>query len=103
MLERQRDTEGIILNIMEYLIKGYKIKPELYEKMELEMLKERLIKKGGYMDIRDYIKEEGRQEGRQTERQQVVLNMLKEKSDIAFISKVTGLSKEEIKKLKKGK
>ncbi|MDE0517932.1 MAG: hypothetical protein OXH36_00025 [Bdellovibrionales bacterium] len=107
MLERQRDTEGIILNIMEYLIKGYKIKPELYEKMELEMLKERLIKKGGYMDIRDYFREEGRQEGRQEGwqegRQQVVLNMLKEKSDIAFISKVTGLSKEEIKKLKKGK
>ncbi len=106
MMEKQRDTEGIILNIMEYLIKGYKIKPELYEKMELEMLKERLIKKGGYMDIRDYIKEEGRQEGRQEGwqegRQQVVLNMLKKKTDISFISEVTGLSEAEIKKLKKG-
>jgi len=30
--------------------------------------------------------------------QEMVLNMLKEKTDIAFISKFTGFSKEEIKK-----
>ena len=29
-----------------------------------------------------------------------VMNMLKEKADLSFISKVTGLSEEEIKKLK---
>ena len=50
------------------------------------------------MDIREHIKEKGRWEGRQ----EVVLNMLKEKADISFISKVTGLSEKEIKKLKNG-
>ncbi|MCY4512989.1 MAG: hypothetical protein OXB86_04810 [Bdellovibrionales bacterium] len=64
-------------------------------------------------DVREIIKEKGRwegerkglkkgrQEGRQEERQQVVLNMLQEKADIAFIAKVTGLSEKEIQKLKK--
>ena len=61
-------------------------------------------------DVREIIKEKGRwegerkgrREGRQEERQQVVLNMLQEKADIAFIAKVTGLSEKEIKKLKNG-
>ena len=61
-------------------------------------------------DVREIIKEKGRWEGerkglrkgRQEERQQVVLNMLQEKADIAFIAKVTGLSEKEIKKLKNG-
>ena len=80
------------------------------------------------MDIRQEIKEEGiqeglqagrqeglqagRQEGLQTgrqeglqagiekEKQQVVLNMLKEKADLTFISKVTGLSENQINRLK---
>ena len=43
---------------------------------------------------------EGRQEGRQERDKEVILNMLKEKADIAFISQVTGLSEKEIKKLK---
>ncbi|MBC6415605.1 MAG: hypothetical protein GDA46_04355 [Bdellovibrionales bacterium] len=41
------------------------------------------------------------EEGIQEERKEMVLNMLKEKTDIAFISKITGFSKEEIEKLKK--
>ena len=45
---------------------------------------------------------EGRQEGRTERDKEVILNMLKEKTDINFISKVTGLSVEEIKKLKNG-
>ena len=43
----------------------------------------------------------GLQEGRQERDRQVILNMLKEKADMDFISKVTGLSSEEIQKLKK--
>ena len=43
---------------------------------------------------------EGRQEGRKEGMQAVALAMLKEQADIAFICKVTGLSKEEINKLK---
>ena len=61
-------------------------------------------------DVREIIKEKGRwegerkgrKEGRQEERKQVVLNMLKKKTDIAFISEVTGLSEKAIKQLKNG-
>ena len=72
------------------------------------------------MDVREYMQEKARevarreaqrewwqkgqqdgiQQGMQQERQQVVLNMLKKQADMAFISEVTGLSEEEIKKLK---
>ena len=44
----------------------------------------------------------GMQQGMQQKQQQVALNMLKEKADLSFICKVTGLSQEEIKKLKNG-
>ena len=70
------------------------------------------------MNIREYIKEEGRQEGiqkgrqegrqegiqkgMQEGRQQVVLNMLQKRLDTSLISEVTGLSEEEIKKLQNG-
>ncbi len=47
--------------------------------------------------------QKGRQEGRQEERRNVILNMLKEKFDISDISKVTGLPKAKILKLKNGK
>ena len=61
-------------------------------------------------DVREIIKEKGRWEGereglkkgRQEGRQEVVLNLLKKKTDISFISEVTGLSEKEIKKLKNG-
>ena len=42
------------------------------------------------------------QQGRREKEQAVILNMLKEKADIAFISKVTGLPEQEIKKFKNG-
>ena len=63
--------------------------------------------KGGYMDARDYFREEGRQEGWQKGRQErdkeLVLNLLKKKQDISFISEVTGLSEKTIRKLKNSK
>ena len=43
----------------------------------------------------------GRREGRQKGLQTVVLKMLQKSTDIAFISEVTGFSKQQIKKLKK--
>ena len=52
------------------------------------------------MNTREYIEEQGRQKGMQQGVQQVVLNMLKEKAEIAFICKVTGLSEKEVKQLK---
>ena len=54
------------------------------------------------MNVTERLKEEGRQEGWQKGRQEVILKMLKEKAEISFIAKVTGLSEEEIKKLKNG-
>ena len=45
----------------------------------------------------------GRQEGRQEAQQQFALNLLKEKVDLPFIAKTTGLSVEEINLLKKSK
>ena len=54
----------------------------------------------------DYVRKEGRQEGMQQGRQdrdrEVVLNMLQKGLDISLISEVTGLSPEEIKKLRNG-
>ena len=51
------------------------------------------------MNIRDCIKEEGRHEGLQ----KVISNMLAQKADTSFISKVTGLSEKEIEKFQNGK
>ena len=87
---------------------------ELWEKVERTAINKGIFLKGGYMNISEHIKEEGIQEGiqkgiqegiqkgRQEERQQLVLKMLQEKADISFVSKVTGLSEREIKKLKNG-
>ena len=47
-------------------------------------------------------KAEGKAEGMQEEKQTVALNMLKKSADIMFISEVTGLSMDAIKKLKNG-
>ena len=55
-----------------------------------------------WQDTLDEEREKGLQTGRQTERQAVILNMLKKKLDVSLISEVTGLSEEEIKKLKNG-
>ena len=100
------DRDDLMLNLGNYLwaaIPG--MTKELWEAMERKAIKKGLFSRGGYMNIREYIKEEGVQEGiqkgRQEERQQVALNMLQEKTEIPFIAKVTGLSEEEIKKLKK--
>ena len=46
--------------------------------------------------------QKGRVEGLQEGRVEMVLNMLKKNAEISFISDVTGLSHEEIKKLKNG-
>ena len=62
------------------------------------------------MDIRQEIREDAMQEGmqkglqagRQEGMRQVALNMLKEKADLTFISKVTGLSEDQINRLKNG-
>ena len=60
-----------------------------WEKEKLDALVERQIKK------------DGREEGRKERNIEIAKKMLEEKSDIGFISKVTGLSEEEVKDLSK--
>ena len=97
--------EEWILAVAKYL-KSAGVSIRTWDRLEREAIKRGLLKKGGYMDIREEIRMEGRQEGRMEGRQEglqkVVLNMLQKKADISFISEVTGLSKDEIRKLKKG-
>ena len=101
------DKEDLSLSVGDYLWSSVRgMTPKLWEKLEQEAVKKGIFLKGGYMNIREYIKEEGRQEGRQEGMQrgmqQVILNMLREKADIDFICKVTGLAEKEIKKLQNG-
>ncbi len=107
--------DSLVLSLGDYL---WSVVPgmtqALWDRLENSAVKEGIFTKGGYMDIREHIKEEGRQEGwqkgqqdgiqkgMQQERQQVVLNMLKSRLDTSLICKVTGLSTAEIKKLKNG-
>ena len=98
--QQKKDT---ILKILEYLIDNTGLDLKTWKKAEQLIMEEGILPKGGVMDIREHIKEkgrwEGRQEGMQKGMQTVALNMLQEKADLIFISKVTGLS---VKKLKNG-
>ena len=96
---------------------------QLWRKVESSAVKRGIFSKGGYMNIKEYIREEGRQEGMrqgvqqgmkqgvqqgmqqgmQARNREIVLNMLKSRLDTSLICKVTGLSKKEINKLKNGK
>ena len=92
---------------MEYLRDNIKLDAKTWEKAEKLLIKAGVLKQGGLMqDVGEIIKEKGRWEGERAGlkkgRQEVVLNMLKEKADIAFIAKVTGLSEKAIKNLKNG-
>lgn len=107
----------LIVNVADYLESALKESRKfrhLWKQVEKELVEEGIFQRGGFMDIREHIREKGIQEGmrkgirkgirkgRQEGRQEVVLNMLKEKTQVSFISKVTGLSKDEIRKLKNG-
>ena len=97
--ERRKDT---ILQIREYLFDNTKLKEKTWRQAEAWLIEEGLLTEGGVMNIREQIRENARWEGWQESLQQVILNMLKEKIDTSVISKVTGLSEKEIKKLKNG-
>ena len=113
-----KEEEEIVLRLFEYLRDNTKLDLNVWKKLKKLLIEEGILTKEGGEDmesIRELIeakgihkgrqegRQEGLQEGRQTERQAVILNMLKEKLDFSVISKVTGLSEEEIKKLKNGK
>ena len=96
--------DDLILTLMDYF-RAFGMSSALWKKIENSAVQKGIFQKGGYMDIKEHFKEEVRLEGirkgRQEEQQQVILNMLKKKADISFISEVTGLSEEAIIKLKK--
>ena len=97
--ERRKDT---ILQIYEYLEDNTGLEEKAWKKAEAWLIEQGFLTEGGVMNIREHIRENARWEGRQEEKQQVILNMLKEKIDTSVISKVTGLSEKEIKKIKNG-
>ena len=120
VLEINKDFFGkdddLALSIVQYLLKGVSGMNEgLWgEVYKMGVAKGYFPEGGNYMGIREYIKEEGiqeglqkglqkgRQEGLQKKQQELVLKMLQEKLDLPLVSKVTGLSEEEIRKLKNG-
>ena len=110
----EREKKDLTVGLFDYLHKAGKISFNLLKKVETEAVKKGILKKGGYMNFTEEIKKEaklegwqkgqkeGWQKGRQEEKRQVILKMLQKKSDISFISEVTGLPEREIKKLKNG-
>ena len=99
------DKEDLALTVGYYLratVSG--MNEKFLKELDQFAVEKGVFPKGGYMTARELIKEEGRREGVQQGVQQgmqaVVCNMLREKADMDFISKVTGLSAEEIEKLK---
>ena len=98
------DRDNLMLAVGNYfwaVVRG--MTTDLWEELERDGVKQGVFSKGGYMNTREYIKEEGRQEERRKRDREVVLNMLENNLDMSLICKVTGLSEEEIKQLKNGK
>ena len=99
---------GLILGMIRYLFQGgiKGVDKTLLEEFEKRGCIKGIIPEGGFMGPIELLKEEGRQEGLQKGRQEgqreLILKMLKEELDISLVSKVTGLSEEEIRKLKNG-
>ena len=91
--------DDLVLSLTDYF-KAFGMSRSVWNKVERQAIHEGILQKGGHMNVREAIKEEGRQEGRQERDKEVILNMLKKKADIAFISEVTGLSEKAIIKLK---
>ena len=104
--------------MIRYLQSAGGLRKAVWQSAEKRLIKDKILKGGTYMGVVESIKEEGRLEGEirgekrgekrgiqkgiQRGIQQIIANMLKEKADLSFISKVTGLPEKEIKKLKNG-
>ncbi len=98
-----KERRTVELRILEYLKDNTELDAKTWEKAEKLLVEAGVLTQGGIMqDVLEIVKEKGRWEGRQEERQQVVLNMLKKKLDISIIAEVTGLSEKAIRKLKNG-
>ena len=106
----EKRKKDLLVGLSNYLNKARGISSELLKKVEKRAIQKRILKKGGYMNFTEEIKKEaklegwqkGQKEGWQKRNREVILKMFQEKAEIPFISKVTGLSAREIKKLKNG-
>ena len=91
----------LAISVIRYLQSAGGLKKEVWKEAEKLLIKDKILKQGGnYMGAIESIKEEGRFEGEKKKEKEVVLNLLKKKQNVSFISEVTGLPAEEIKKLK---
>ena len=111
--EESSYKQDLLLIVLEYL-ESMGMSEHKWKELEEELVSEGVFKKGGIMNIREAIlqrgiqkgihegMQKGRVEGLQEGRAEMVLNMLKKNAEISFISDVTGLSQDEIKKLKNG-
>ena len=97
-----KSDEDLMLGASLYLEHGYGISPEVLKAAEAKAVRDGILPKGGYMTVREEIKEMGRQEGQRNKEKEVILNMLQEKLDASLIAKVTGLPEAEIVKFKNG-
>ena len=101
LLARKGEDMGLALKFLYELSADHRrqAEQEAIEKYERD---QRGIKQFEYNKGMEKGKAEGMQEGMEKGMQAVALNMLKKSADIAFISEVTGLSVDEINKLKDG-
>ena len=122
--EFSEKREDLFLSVVSYLKTAGGVSAKLWQQVENKAIQRGLLTRGGYMDIREEIREDGiqeglqagrqeglqagrqeglqagRQEGLQTGMRQVALNMLKSEFELSVISEITGLSVNEVSKLK---
>ena len=59
----KQEVNELVIGIVEYIRDVAGLKWEEWKKAEAELIEERILQKGGVMNIRDIIKEKGREEG----------------------------------------
>ena len=104
------DQKQLLISVYDYCLKRG-ISRKSLEIVEQTALKTGVLRKGGVMTLLEYTKrgerrkgiQQGIKKGKQEGIQGVVLKMLKNELDLSLIQKVTGLSEEEICKLKNNK
>ncbi len=120
-----KQQNDMSLVILEYLVDNTGLDFKTWKEAEKLIIEAGILTRGGFMNIRELIKEKGRFEGihigrregklegmlagmqkgelkgRQENMRQVIANMFQENADMPFIAKVTGLSEAELKKLQK--
>ncbi len=104
---KEKERRTVELRILEYLRDNTELDTKTWEKVEKLLIEAGVLTQGGTMqDVLEIVEEKGRwkgqREGLKKGRQEIILNMLKEKINVSVISKVTGLSEKAIRKLKNG-